>query len=364
MSYAKYREDDNHINDSRRFLHHGSEIKHSGEIPKYYACKYCKDKVFPTKDALFAHIKKAHNIVRPLILINGKVIGDRAIVQYIRSAQIFLYGFDTEIYLDGELLPRVDFSDVIDFSEQLQQVLPIRKTCRITFQTSAIQIDWAPLFSAESRVISAAISNWELSIANGERLDTRYLSGLHGAERLFLNGMYNYYLACRANHDKVSRYNDALEMLSSLHDLNGIGRCVLKVIAYRRNWVEQLTLLTSGESDDFRTAAEYYHRQPSTFEYEAVPAKRLYIEDDVETSLSLITLFQKHDYGLLRQKLSELPSVDTFDNPNFADQLNLLCARLAAIEGDYNRACEFYSRVLTPLFKDEYDQYRKGTVQF
>ena len=364
MSYAKYHEDDNHINDSRRFLHLGSEIKHSGDIPKYYVCKYCKNKVFQTKDALFVHIKKAHNIVRPLVLINGKVIGDFAIVQYVRSAQIFLYGFDTEIYLDGKPLSRETFADVIDFSEQLQQILSTRKTCRITFQSSTIQIDWAPFLSTDNRVISEAISNWESSIANGDRLDARFLSGLHGVERIFLEGMYNYYLACRAKKGKANRYNDALEMLSSFHDLNGIGRCVLKVIAYRRNWVEQLTLLTEGESDEFRTAAKYYHRQSSTFEYEEVPAKRLYIEDAVETSLSLIVLFQKHDYDLLRQKLSKLPSADILDDPNWADQLNLLCARLAVIEGDHNRACEFYSRVITPFFKDEYDQYRQGMVQF
>ena len=75
MGYVKYNEDDIKIYNDRMFMKQGSALRKAKPAKRYFECKYCRA-LFDDKAALVEHIKKAHNIVRPLILIIDKVMGD------------------------------------------------------------------------------------------------------------------------------------------------------------------------------------------------------------------------------------------------------------------------------------------------
>ena len=47
---------------------------------------------------------------------------------------------------------------------------------------------------------------------------------------------------------KAKRYDDAWAILSRFNDLLGVGSCVLRIIAYRRNWVSHLQLLANNNA--------------------------------------------------------------------------------------------------------------------
>ena len=97
MSYVKYREDDVKIIEHRRFLQHGPDHLPNGQNPvRYFDCKYCHE-IFTDRKDLYFHIKSKHNIVRPLVVINGKIAADRYVVHFIETAHIDLFGYSDEI---------------------------------------------------------------------------------------------------------------------------------------------------------------------------------------------------------------------------------------------------------------------------
>ena len=138
---------------------------------------------------------------------------------------------------------------------------------------------------------------------------------------------------------------------------------MLRIIAYRRNWVSHLQLLANNGADDLSIANDYYQRRPSDW---TIPTseKQLYVEDATKMSLELVSLFQRGKYDELRVRMFELPDFDLIDDLNLVDQLNLLSARLAVIDGNHSKAESFYEKLVTPAFQKEYSLYKKGLIHF
>lgn len=361
MSYVKYREDDIKITDDRKFMKDGQLLPYKIGAVRYFDCKYCHT-VFTTRDELYLHIKSAHNIVRPLVVVNGKIANDHCIIHYLESAYIDLFGYSGFVTINGNEI-NIGDNDEIDITPMLSKAFNLSLVCYIAFQSITVEIELAEISVENNLIITSVIDKWEQEIADGVRLSTYNRSQLKEGSRLFLDGMYNYYVACRAKKDKAKRYDDALAFLSRFNDLNGLGSCVLKIIAYRRNWLSRLGMLVSEEVDIFSIAMDYYERRPS--DLTNLPSvKQIYIEDQTMMSLDLILLFQQHNYDAIRRRLSSIPDIDDFDDLNLIDQLNLLSARLALIEGNRRNADKFYNKLITPAFRDEYTQYKKGLVRF
>lgn len=359
MSYVKYREDDIKIINHRAQMR-GDNIFHSPRTAtRYYDCKYCH-KLFTSKSDLFKHIKDIHNIVRPLIVINEKIVGDTAVLQYVNQAKIILYGYEDAIRVGSTTLHNVD-TDEIDITNLLKDELSDHSDCKIFFNDICVTIELHPIQIENNPLIKSAIEEWQSEVSQGVPLNASLLSSFYGGDLTFVQGIYNYFLACTAGHYKASRYDDAFSLLSQFHDLTGIGKCVLKAIAFRRNWVESLRLLTDGETDIFSTASEYFSDQPSSFEYEDDPsANQLFVEEGTNTSLELITLFQKGKIQEAKERLIELGDIDDLNDMNLIEQLNLLKARIAVFEGNRNEASRHYEKLITPTFREEYRKFLLG----
>lgn len=358
MSYVKYREDDIKINNHRLFMRQGSQLSKAKEPKRYYECKYCHQ-IFISKTELISHIRDIHNVVRPLIVINEKVVGDQVVLQYVHQAKILMYGFGGDIRVGGDLLQYGD-DDEIDITAMLKTKLANASRCEIIVNEIPIIIDFHPLALDDNSLIKAAIDDWQMSVSKGLPLNTKHLALFDGGDLLFIQGIYNYYLACVAKHHKASRYNDAFAALSQFQDLGGIGRCVLKAIAFRRNWIDTLRLLSDGEDDIFTTACEYYSGQVSSFTYEnAKDSGYLFVEDGTQMSLELICMYQKGQYEEVKTRLATIGDPDDLDDPNLIEQLFLLKARIAVADGDTVRAARYYERLISPVFREEYRKFQR-----
>ena len=353
MSYVKYREDDIRISGDRIYMRKGSQMDSRKDIVHYYDCKYCHQ-IFTSKKDLNSHIKNIHNIVRPLIVINEKVVGDHTVLQYLQSAKILMYGFEGSISVGGDILSYSGEED-IDITALLKTKLQDCSKCEIVVNETPVLIEIHPISIENNSSIKATIADWQNSVAQGTPLSTSFQTNFRGGDLLFLQGIYNYYLACTAKHHKASRYDDAYAALSRFHDLSGLGKCVLKAIAFRRNWIDTLRFLSEGEDDIFSTACEYFSRQQTQFEEDAEESPHmLFVEDGTKLSLELIELFQKGKYSEVKARLAEIGDIDDLDDLNLAEQLRLLKARVAREEGDTVTASRHYERLITPAFRDEY----------
>lgn len=363
MSYVKYLEDDVKIIEHRRFLSFGSEIPSKNRKPiRYYECKYCHA-IFTSRSELFHHIKVEHSIVRPLVMVNGKIASDNYIVHFVDSAHIDLFGYCDIISLNGRSISYSQDDDTIDITSQLRKILLDSSACTIAFQSGSVEIKLVAVSIEDMNLIENAIEQWEQEVSSCERLSTNIMDQATDGNRTFLTGMYNYYVACRAKKDKAKRYDDAWSILSNFNSVLGVGRCALKAIAYRRNWLYSLQSLSDSGTDDLSIANDYYQRRPSNFEGLAT-GKQLYVEDGTKMSLELVRLFQMGKYDELREKLTELPDFDMLDDLNLVDQLNLLSARLSVVDGDSRNARLYYEKLVTPAFQEEYTLFKKGLLNF
>jgi len=367
MSYVKYREDDIKITDDRRYMRRGSEFAadaHKTLI--YYDCKYCQA-VFDERRQLYRHIKQMHNIVRPLVLINGKVAGKSCLIENLDSALLDLYGYREPITLNGRIIPieERNENDEIDITEQLLKELLNNPRCRISFSSDSIDIQLISYNIPQNPFVTETLLQWEHAISLGKKLTIPDFDQQEDDVRLYLDGMYNYYVAAYAKNDKVQRYNDALAILSHFHELDGRGKCVLKIIAYRRNWLSKLDTLTAGDNDIFTVASDYYHHQQS--DTSVLPAndsaRSIYIEDATKRILDLVLLFQQKEYGLVRNQLSRMPEIEDLEDQNLKDQYYLLLAKMSEQEGNYRKAEQYYGKLMAPAFRTEYEGYKNRISQ-
>lgn len=355
MSYVKYREDDIKISNHRMHIRQGGLIRSAKTETHFYECKYCQ-KLFSDKPELICHIRNAHNIVRPVIIVNDKVVGDHVILQYVNHAKILMYGFDGDIVIGGTVLP-FEGTDEIDITRLLTEKLSSNKSCTIISNNFNVSIEMHPLSLDDNSMIKIALNDWQNSASQGAAPKALHLNNFHGSERLFMDGIYNYYLACTAKHHKADRYDAADAVLRQFHDLPALGKCVRKAIAFRRNWIDTLRILSNGDFDEFTTFCEYFDGQMSSFYYEPDNyGRQLYIESSTKIVLDSVILFQKGLYSEAKSKLFELSATDNLNDINLSDQINLLNARIADAEGKHRQAMRFYNMLNTPAFCKQYQR--------
>ena len=120
MGFAKYYEDNKEIMIGRM---ERTQPKHIPSTPvRHYVCPYC-NLIEYSRDKLFEHIKKEHNITHPVIVVNGKVINQEEYsVASIENLSIFTYGFADELLLNGKRFCCSD-SGNIDITREAKDLL-------------------------------------------------------------------------------------------------------------------------------------------------------------------------------------------------------------------------------------------------
>lgn len=123
MGYAKYYEDDNEIMLGR--MKHSQDYHKTNSHIQHYECPYC-NLIKYSKNNLFEHIKKEHNIAHPVIVVNGKVINqEEYIVAAIENLNVFTYGFADELFLNDEKYYCSETDD-IDLTHQAKNIFDLK----------------------------------------------------------------------------------------------------------------------------------------------------------------------------------------------------------------------------------------------
>lgn len=337
MGYVKYREDDTEIIYGRMYGRYGFAGEHKPPM-QFFECRYCNE-LFTDKDSLFLHIKTKHNIVKPILCVNGKVVSDNTVLQYIESCYIYTYGFSKKILLDGEVIYGSEYDDSINITDKLRAILESKGFCEISFGNSTIKIELMQHRIESEKLVADALEKWQKAAEANKPLDTSVFASACGGDKIFLEGMYNYYLACNAKYDKAKRYADAYAKLSMFHDIQGVGRCALKVIAFRWNWINSLKALSNDICDIFSVVCSFYDNIESPTGTDSINSeKKLFIEDDVEQSLELIRKFQNKNFDELDKCIPTLEKIEQLKDANVADQLKLIKAKLEKKKGNESQS--------------------------
>lgn len=296
MGYAKYFEDNERIITERQ---HYEEFTKSPE-PKTieYKCYYCNH-LFETIESRNNHIRVDHNVIGPLLLINGRIATSENYVENIETIKIALCGFDNvDVFIGNKKveveLQKAEIDLTTEFFNNVDQY-----TLKIGNKTYLIK-----KYSKKDIVnpkIEEIIGKWEEQTEKKETLFPpieMYPNSLNEAEKRYLDGFYNYYIACESKinpEDRNNRYNTAYALLSSFNNLPPKANFLLKVIAFKLNWIqtlENLTGATQGQGIFDFILDFYYGRDSNVDKTENKIEKKIYVEDEISEYLEIVYGYQ------------------------------------------------------------------------
>jgi hypothetical protein len=363
MGFAKYFEDNEKITAERKYER---TVVVSSALKKiYYDCYYC-NKSFASIENRNNHIKSDHSVVGPLLFINGKISLEEYYVDELKSAKIILCGFNNiRISINNQTIKHSDMDiNLISYFTEENNSYTIKigqKTFRI-YKYNTIDIS--------SSDVDEIINNWEEQINKDEPLNPSQVSlpkTLNEAERRYINGFFDYYTACKniiSSTDKKNRYEAAFAILSSFNKLTPKARVLLKVIAFRLNWIENLEHLSKTTKGVFDTVVDFFYgRESRKTVNENIREKKqqIFVEYDIADCLDAIVAYQNGNFGVVDkflenwtdEKIAEVKDV------NKRDRILLLKARRMKMAKQYPAAKKYYDDIKTPFIKKEAENYGK-----
>lgn len=263
MGYAKYFEDNERIATERKYEREIVIASAPNKI--YYDCYYC-NKSFESFEDRNNHIKSSHNVVGPLLFVNGRIASDEYYVDTIVSAKIALCGFN-------DFAISVDNQKIVNDNTDINLISHLNKnndTHVIKIEQKYFNIYKYNSINISSNEVDEIINGWESQTANLQPLNPSqgsFPSILNEAEKRYLNGFFEYYTACKTTDptNKKHRYETAFAILSSFNKLTPKARVLLKVIAFRFNWIETLEHLSKATQAQgvFDVVINFYYGRKS-----------------------------------------------------------------------------------------------------
>lgn len=363
MGYAKYFEDDEEISIDRKFERIVFKENVSLPIQTYYDCYYC-DKSFESFELRNKHIKDHHSTVGPLLLINGKICSEEYYVDIINSAKIIFLGY-TDLTIEIDKI-NINHNNVdIDIVQFLSKE---KDNYNIKIGTKTYFIKKYKLENWEKSKCDEIIENWEKLLENNISLEYNDVTlNLNQIEKKYIDGFYEYYIACKAGIDKINkqkRYNTAFTLLSSFDKLSGRANILLKVIAFRFNWIERLTNLSYGQSNGlFNPIVDFFNGINSDYKLkinneEAI--NKIYIEDELEVCIDAIYSFQNKDWLKVDEFIEYWNDyqLQNIENINLKDKILFYKIRRYHILENYAKIEYYFKTLKSPFLKNKAEAYR------
>jgi hypothetical protein len=309
------------------------------------------------------HIKQAHSVVGPLLFINGRICAGNEYLAKINSVKIALCGFvNSVISLNVDTISYNE-ADIVDITEDIKKCdSPII----LTIGRKKHQINLYSKIKIDDKKLESIIEKWEQHLEQGLPIKKNYPEELDIAEKKYLDGFFNYYIACSAclPEDKRKRYADAFAILSEFNSMTPKARVLLKIIAFRLNWIERLETLCKTSKGAFDTVISFFKGERDE---KIVLDKRenehtIFVENGVAECLEAIMSFQEEDWIAVDKYINGFDDdkINAIKDINFKDRLLLLKARRMKQRGEYNLARRYYSEIKTPYLKAEADAFIKG----
>ena len=318
-----------------------------------FLCKYC-NMVFDDIGKLNKHIKFAHNILHPLIVINNRVVSSDSYFYHIDSAYIVYYDLSDKVYLNNKIISNNN-EEKIDILEEIIK----NNQCSFSFDDTDTAFT-IKLFNEESidfSKIYPVIKRWQEKTVLNKEIQKIDYTGYNNYEQEYLDGFFNYYVACRANsYNKSSRYDDAFTILRKFSNINELSDLVLSVIAFRRNWIGILRAL-SAKTNVFSMACSFFDNETGDSFSQESKGIELYVEDDIFQCLDAINEYMKRNYSFVKNYLSSFENVFLIEDNNLKDKVLLLQARLSNKEKNVQKAKMSYLEINSPYFKNERNDF-------
>lgn len=330
MGYAKYHEDDYHIYCERIYYNAIADSDRHRKKIIHHRCPYCND-LFDKKEDMFSHIRQVHNITEPLLFINGIVVknNDTIYISEVKSAYVQMYGFDKLISINDKAVIKDTEEDDVDLTEITEKIISANRYCIIKVGESCSRIERYSLYSVDQSVLKNYVREWENNIKTSSSFKPFIPKNneVNAAESLYLQGIYNYFIACQAqNNDKKDRYYEAYSILKKFVPINSFGLCIQKIIAFKFNWIYKLEELCSRykTNDEFGSICSFFKNETHV----NTPSNQndsytIFMEDELHEIYDAIIAFNNMDYEKVNHYLDS-QDVFAISDVNLKDKIILL----------------------------------------
>lgn len=359
MGWAKYHEDIiDALTDSGFYDRVSNYVTKSIE-PPIFNCSYC-NLSFYSKNNLYEHIKQKHNVVSSILVVNGKIVHNECYIKDLKSLIVVRYDLDNPIRVDQEIFCEDNELNEIDITDEAYQRLSVKKTITISIGEKEFKIYLISQENVNIDKINKVVSQWSIETSKGLHIK-KELSSFNEIERRCLDGLYNYFIACvTTGKYKDLRYNDAYAILSEMVGILPVASILLKIIAFRFNWVEKLRVLCV-EKDYFSNIYDFMINHKSSTLYLENGQHQIFIEDDLEQVIEIILAYQEEKYNDVETFVNRysIRSIAGVEDLNQRDKICLLCARMAIKKSSKHEARRYYDEIQSPFFDNEKKDYIK-----
>lgn len=356
MSYVKYTEDDIKINDTRdyvRFYHTNDNRLEK----KRFLCPYCHN-VYDCKTDLISHIKEKHHNMNCILLINGRISDvNEMYVNKISEVICHAYMDDVSITINDNVI-NIPLGEK-NITDNVISAMNKSRTCTIKLQDKIITIKLYEADEIRKDEVNDIIQQWQKETKNKKIINQVNNTEFNAVEKQYLNGLYNYFIACNSEGtDKRNRYYDSFSLLNSFESISGIGKSVLKVIAFKFNWINRLNILCT-EKDEFLNIRNYYYNQ-SIYDIEVEDAHYLYIEDELRDDMNAIIDYQRGNRENIENYLNRNDELFISDI-NRKDRIYMIQARCCLLDGAKRKSRMFYEEIRNEFMRnDKYIKEKRG----
>lgn len=355
MGYAKYHEDDYHIYCERIYYNAIADRDRHRQIIMHHGCPYC-NVLFDERDDMFSHIRQVHNITEPLLFVNGIVVknNDTVYISDVRSAYVQMYGFDKQISIDDKNIIKTSEDDDIDLTDITEKSIATNHFCIIKVGDSCSRIEKYSLYSVDQRVLNDYVKEWENNIQIGASFKPFRAMDVNDAEQLYLEGIYNYFIACQAqSYDKRDRYYETYSILKKFVPINSLGLCIQKIIAFKFNWIDKLEELCSRykTNDEFGSICSFFKNEThvNTLSNQN-DSYKIFMEDELQEIYDAIIAFIHKKYEIVNEYLDS-HDVLIISDLNLKDKIIFLKVHMLLMTGNKEEAKFWYNEMKTEDFK-------------
>lgn len=367
MGFAKYEEDNIKINEDTRYFLDFDWKKNDNKKKIEYPCFDCKQK-FESPNDRNDHLKTEHNTIGPVLFVNGIIIKvNENNIPKLESIKIFLFESNvnnTTILVNDTVIDilandkDIINSGIIDITNETKKLN--KNLISIVINETKYDITVLDNIKIDSDIVKSKITDWESLLQDNKRITKDYPAGLNPAEEKYLDGFFNYFIACQAtdHKDKECRYNEAFGILSKFDSLSHKVRLILKVISFRLNWIESLVKICKNSYSIFDKILTFYDKemslQNSKNQTNESKEENIWIEQDTQDCMQAIIDFLDNKMDKVEEYLDRFFSNGEFDDSkikeyqNLKDRVYFLKCKQHIHNNEYNKAKQYSKSINDP----------------
>jgi hypothetical protein len=372
MGYAKYYED---IIEDREINREKLKEKRRVPPPKYkpFKCVYCDEK-YETNTSLYEHMRLRHNTRASVLLLNGKIIEPGEYIEAMVETLVLVPNEAADSYFFNEkhksIIHNIAQIDILSLQANDYESLIIEATNqKWTIYRSKLGPVNPIVNEYVKEINSALLHRIRPDLDYTDQFIKRYDLGLR--DNQFINGFYEYCLACMAQGEEKNRllYVAYSKLLPYIDD-NPIARLVEKIICLQFLWLDRLEeLCRISKVNEFTLVCDFFSGKLSSYSITSDVSSdmifQVFVDDDEYRNTQEIVNFTKKEYNAVKRYLGEMmPRAENGEiASNLIDKIYLLQARVSDVDGDPEKAQHYRGRINSPAITKRMEIHHNGNTR-